>query len=118
METESMTDDDKDEITSLDMENAEASDSPKRKENKNKKTKENKKSCASAASKISKVINDLFFPMLETGQITKCTVFDPVNVYDMSLIKFVALQNPALVESKYVFMNHIEKMYDMWVSEH
>lgn len=74
----------------------------------------NQKTSSSAASKISSVIDDLFLPMLQSTQIRSYTDFTPLHVNDVSMIEYISLQNPGLVESKSIFLQHFGDLYDEW----
>ena len=73
------------------------------------------KTCASAASKISRVIDELFLPMVGSALAKPHTSFTDFEPLDTSLVDFVALQAPALVQSKSVFLAHFDRLYERWL---
>ena len=75
---------------------------------------ESGKSNLSAANKITKIVNDLFLPLLEHGQMKSFTSFEKVKVYDTSIVDFVAAQDPSLVASKDLFLTYLGERYDHW----
>jgi len=76
-----------------------------------------KNSC-SAASKISRLMDEVFLPMLEADSIKPLTLFNQVSVYDCSIIDRIAVENAALVESKLAFLDFLSRKYDEWKAEH
>ena len=75
---------------------------------------ESGKSNVSAANKITKIVNELFLPLLEHGQMKSFTSFDKVKVDDTSIVDFVAAQDQSLVASKDLFLTYLGERYDHW----
>ena len=75
---------------------------------------ESSKNSMSAANKITKIVNELFLPLLQHGQIKSFTSFEKVKVHDTSLIDFVAAQDRSLVVSREHFLMHMGERYDHW----
>jgi hypothetical protein len=68
----------------------------------------------SASAKIVKVLENIFFPMLESHQIKNATTFDPIDIHDSSLMEHLSVEVPEVMKCKSVFLEFMSKLYDEW----
>lgn len=70
----------------------------------------------SASCKIVRVMENVFFPMLNSQHVKSFTSFDPIDTTDVSLIDHIALEQPEIVKSKFLFLEFMSHLYDEWTA--